>query len=355
MNANDNDSSADSGSFDRNELRRRFDDDLATIDVNIDQSRSRIHGFLQRFLRCKRIDDETAINTFNNIVAHSRNIIDNAGDKIVESRMTSTIPKLIHRVWLTDSANPAEPPQEYIQKMIDESRDYIDNGWQVWLWLREPGLTLNMIRRLQAANSTIILKDYNVDVLSGQPWEESFDRLLSARKFAFASDLLRMKLLYQYGGVYADMGARFRERRLMEFVADNFDYAFIFWETLFFQNSLMVMAPNSRIGQLYMEAANEPHSLPKSLFHALDGIEEGMAFSGLLITALLLFSNSENFRICPLAPNGEVVEWSSERSWYTRDADGSGKFGGAYIPESGASFLSKEGFEQGHPMPIFLP
>ena len=239
--------------------------------------------------------------------------------------------------------------------MIDESREYVDNGWQLYLWTGDPSLIVNTVRALQDGDAKITLKHYHADVLSGQPWEKSFEKLLSARKFAFASDLLRMRILYQYGGVYADMGARFRERRLTEFVADNFDYAFIFWETLFFQNSLMMMAPNSHIGKLYMEIANEPYSLPKSLFYPMDGLEEGMAFSGLLITALVLFSAPEEYRICPLAPNGEVIEWSSERSWYTRDSGGSGKFGNAYVPGSGATFLSKEGFENRRPMPILMP
>jgi len=82
MNANDNESGADSYSFDRNELRRRFDDDLATIDVSIEQSRSVIHGFLQRFLRCKRMDEDTTVDKFSNIVARSRIIIENASKTI---------------------------------------------------------------------------------------------------------------------------------------------------------------------------------------------------------------------------------------------------------------------------------
>jgi hypothetical protein len=338
----------------RDVLQHRFANDLSTIDDAIDKSRTRIHGFLQRFLRRKGIDDDTAITMFHDIVARARSIVDDADGGVETPAALRNIPKIIHRIWLTDSSNPVDPPERHIQKMMSESVEYADNGWKLWLWTADPGLISKTIGCLQANRAPIVVKDYR-EILSGQLWEENFKKLLADRKFPFASDLLRMKLLHQYGGVYADMGARLKERRLMEFVADNFDYALIFWETLFFQNSLMIMAPNSHVGELYMEVANEPYGLPKSLFYPLDGLEEGMAFSGLLITALLLFSAPENFRVCPLAPNGEVVEWISERSWYTRDNGSSGKFGNTYVPESGASFLSKERFENGRPLPIFMP
>ena len=212
MSANDKNPPKETQPTDGDALQRRFRNDLSTIETTIAQSRSKIHGFLHRFLLCKSRDDETTLKQFHDIVTRARSVADGSYIDSKENARSRHIPKIIHRIWLTDSVNPVEPPHIYIQKMINESNEYAAHGWQLWFWTADPGRLPNTISHLQANNSPITLKNFRVDVLSGQAWEGNFEKLLSERKFAFASDLLRMKLLYEYGGIYADMGARFKER-----------------------------------------------------------------------------------------------------------------------------------------------
>ena len=97
-----------------------------------------------------------------------------------------------------------------------------------------------------------------------------------------------MKILYEMGGLYADMGARFTRRDAAEFILDNFDYALVFWETMFFQNSLMAMPKGSAVGQAFLRLVDHPDTIPRQLLGPLTGATEGMTFSGLMITAILL-------------------------------------------------------------------
>jgi hypothetical protein len=67
-----------------------------------------------------------------------------------------------------------------------------------------------------------------------------------------------------------------------------------------------------------------------------------MAFSGLMVTCILLQIYGKTTRVCPLASNKNIISWSSEKSWYTNAGNQVGKHGNAYVPLTGPSFFQAE-------------
>lgn len=91
------------------------------------------------------------------------------------------IPKIIHYCWLS-----GDPFPDAIQVCLDTWKEYL-SGYEIWLW---------DAKRFDV-NSTIWTK-------------QAFE----ARKYAFASDYIRLYALYHYGGIYLDSDV---------FVYKNFD------------------------------------------------------------------------------------------------------------------------------------
>ena len=316
-------------------LRNAFRDDLDALDLMLDRSILIIHGYIRNFLTLRGQRTDEAIKMLRVMFRSARLAIsDDAG--LLPAQQ---IPRLLHRIWLTSPEAPCEPPTHYIDNMLSEAVEYRRSGWTHRLWVQDPNHIPKTMARLAQEGSVIQVATVDFG-LSGGGWRVPFKKLLKDRKFPFAADILRMHILYEYGGVYADMGAAFRRTDAANFVVDRFDYALIFWETMFFQNSLMAMPAGSAVGSAFLRLVDRPDTIPPTLIGPLDGVTEGMVWSGLMITAILMASEDPSTRICPLAPNGELVRWASEKSWYTDCGHGSGKFGNAYVPGTGASVLS---------------
>lgn len=325
-----------------NDLMQDLADDLSVVDTMLEQSLDKVHWFIQRALELQRCDVPTAQSHIKRMIEQAQQVATEDAAQAPIAHPVNWIPKTIHRIWLTDPESPVEPPARYIDKLIADAGTYKSEGWSHYLWVQDERLIPATRQKIIAADAGISLMAIESRLSLAGPWAELYNAFLRDRKFPFASDILRMKILHDFGGVYADMGARFRNVALANLIAARFDHAFIFWETMFFQNSLMAMPSHSAIARVYMRIVNNPYSIPGVFFPHLDGIWEGMAFSGLLVTAALLASEDRSVRICPLAPNGKLIEWESEKSWYTQAEGDSGKFGNAYVPATGASFLQSE-------------
>lgn len=314
--------------------------DLDRLDTTLGSNRSALHGFLQRLLTVRGISVESAVAMLESMVRRARSRMQ-ASDNERRAAPSPSIPKIIHRIWLTHPDSPHEPRADYIGPLVADADRHFERGWQTWVWVQDPA-RLPLTSALCAAHSDSVRIRTIDAVRRGEGWENAFDRLMADDKYPFASDLLRVRILREFGGCYADLGLRFKSPDFLCALAENFDYAMILWETLFFQNSLLLMPPESEVARIFMQIADRPETLPVEIFHDFDAIEEGMAFSGLLITALLLLTSARHARICPLFPNGEAIEWRSERSWYTRSESGATKYGNAFVPDAPASFLRKD-------------
>lgn len=323
----------------QNALTQDLADDLAVVATMLEQSAGQVHWFIQHVLDLQNRDVLTAKSRIRTLIDQAQLVAAQESAQAANSHPVNWIPKTIHRIWLTDPETPAEPPTKYIDKLIADARAYKADGWSHYLWVQDEQLIPQTREKIHVAGGNISLVAIQSRLSLAGAWAEVYNAFLRDRKFPFASDILRMKILHDFGGVYADMGARFRNVGLANLIAARFDHAFMFWDTMFFQNSLMAMPSHSAIARTYMRIVNNPYSIPGLFFPHRDGIWEGMAFSGLLVTAALLADEDPAARICPLAPHGRLIEWESEKSWYTQVEGDAGKFGNAYVPATGASFL----------------
>lgn len=336
------------------EIGADFLEDLTQVRDSLESSRLHIHGFMKNFFKVGQMDEKVAYRLLGEIVEQAKVFFLDMMERRSEDLPVRTIPKTFHRVWLTSPSRPVEPPAKYISGLIKEADAYAGLGWSHQFWIQDEAwlpATLDAIRSSGSPIDVCIIRNR----IGDGNWAEIYNAFIASDKFPFAADVLRMKILLDFGGIYADLGASITSIKAADCIVSDFDYAFIFWETMFFQNSLMAMAQGSDIARIFMRLVERPYSIPDRLIAPLTGISEGMVFSGLMITCILLTIYEPSMRICPLAPNGRIVSWSSEQSWYTDCGDGRGKHGNAYVPSTGPSFFRPELMSTGNVDPIFAP
>ncbi|MGV3552891.1 tetratricopeptide repeat protein [Rhizobium sp.] len=251
------------------------------------------------------------------------------------------IPRILHRIWLTNPASPSEPLEDYITALLHDAALLRQSGWRVCFWLQDEELIPRTVSRLKAANGTVEICRIDDHIRRGD-WRSLYDAFVSDRKFPFAADVLRMVILHQYGGFYGDLGVRIRQPDIANRIAEDFDYSFIFWETMFFQNSFMAMAPASPLSEIFIKLLNDPYLIPPSLIEPVTALSEGQAFSGLMATAILLSIWTPEIRVFPFAPNRRLLAWSSQQSWYKKDE----KYGNTFVPDSEPTFYTRAGLTE---------
>lgn len=322
-------------------LATAFADDSATLRAMLEEGAQKPHWFIQQYLALNSSSVAEAKSRFRAMIDSAATVAERFFGDANASVARSAIPKCIHRVWLTNPNDPYEPPAHYISNLTIEAQEYSNFGWTLVLWVQDEALlpkTMAIIKQ----NGSLVEVKIPKNTLKIGPWIDGFDKFIIANKFPFAADILRMQILLEYGGFYADMGAKFSSRLAAEFVAQQFDYCFIFWETMFFQNSLMAMPKHSPVARYFMGLVGRPDTIPARLLEPLTGLTEGMAFSGLMITAILLSLFDDLANVCPLAPNGNIVTWEAQRSWYIDTGNNVGRHGNAYVPSTGPSFLTPD-------------
>lgn len=317
-----------------------FVEDLSKVQISLQASRINVHHFIAQFLKHTKRSADEAYYSIAEMISSAKRVVEDVAAKPCGKTSDNPIPRIIHRIWLTDAAAPAEPPSDYVDRLISESEKYTTRGWELFLWVRDLADIPLTIRRLDLEGGRIrVMRIEEGDATKG--WANLYRAFLRDRKFPFAADVLRVKLLHEYGGFYADLGVNLVHPLVAEFISDHFDYAFIFWETMFFQNSFMAMRSATTLSERFLAVCDDPYVIPKEIIYPVTGISEGMAFSGLMITALLLGMDRSGLRVLPLAPNARLVSWSSQKSWYTKTG-ATGKLGNTYVPDSRPSFFSEE-------------
>ncbi|CAO3383426.1 glycosyltransferase [Azospirillum argentinense] len=318
-------------------------EDINSLRGQISKSIVQIHPFMDKFFAYRGMTAIQAATRFFSFVDEAERKLAGIHNSTKLSLKTSNIPKIFHRVWLTNTDSPCEPPEKYIENFIRMTDSSENSEWKFLLWVQDESLLPATVSAIKNSGRPIEVKNIFKEISNGR-WRRLLDAFIKDKKYPFAVDVLRMKILQEYGGVYTDMGAAFSDNFTRDFVVGSFKYSFIFWNNMFFQNSLMCMPPSSELANAFIKIVEDPYVLPEILVSPLTGLTEGQAFSGLLITALLLSLPLNEGDVCPLLPNGKVVSWSSQQSWYTNTGSGEGKFGNTYIPTSAPSFLSCEGW-----------
>lgn len=262
--------------------------------------------------------------------------LSNLGENTVnyESRIScdESIPMILHRVWVTDLTCTQDPPEYYLNNLIIKSKNYCQNFSNIF-WVRSRDKQKSLVEKLDKSK---IFEIREISELGYSSQYSLVDKLLEQRKFAFACDIIRMICLNQFGGIYADLGLTFNCN--IDDLVENTEYLLLLWKNLFFQNSLMGFRPHDIVTATYLNYISNPKIIPPHLYQPLSAISEGYVFAGPFLTWIFANVVTNKHNVSIVAPNGELINWMAQQSWYTLDGD-SGKLGNAYIPNTSPSFL----------------
>jgi hypothetical protein len=283
-------------------------------------------------LEWKRSDFERFVQNAHNRVAQSL-----AGDK--QFINYKSIPKLYHKIWVTDVDNPSLPPDEFLGSLLHFCSQ-IGPEWTLVVWSNSD-VVLTHIRSLLSSAKNSMLFVLTDDAFRHDPLYQTAKRLIDARKFVVAGDVLKVAVIDRFGGIYSDIGLQLSSAVLD--LCTYSDYVFLLGHAVFLQTSLLAAAPNSRITAFIKRVIQQPEAYRKSQIADTDrisGTDEVRAFSGVGTTISVILQLAPYERAIFLPTRSIFHEWQANGSWY----NGNGNFGNILISQSQPTVLSNEGY-----------
>lgn len=134
----------------------------------------------------------------------------------------NAIPHITHQTWITSETDPKQIPDTHIEATL-QRWFRLGSGWRHILWVQQEDLLAPSIERLRAGYPDLEVREVDQYFLrkGESPEEHPHKKIMRTRKFydAFihlktyvtATDMLRKEVLFQWGGLYADMGILFLE------------------------------------------------------------------------------------------------------------------------------------------------
>lgn len=244
------------------------------------------------------------------------------------------IPKILHRVWISDPCDPILPPADYTDD-INKSAIELSSDW-VQIICVNSELLKKKLSKVISDRIKVIQIDES-DFKYGEILISKIDIYVQEKKFVIAADIARIMVVHQYGGFYADFGIIISPNILE--LARKADYTFIVGNRLFFQNSFFGAKKNSDVFELFIYIIDYPAAHGAEYImdgNVPTGLDELQAQSGPGLTAiiiLLLFNTDSVSFILPWA-GFEYLTWRSQKSWY-----GEAKNGNVLINDAASSFL----------------
>ena len=102
--------------------------------------------------------------------------------------LNTKLPKLIHMTWLGSQL----PYSKFLSNI--ESYSVLNPDHQIFLWL-DHSIPDNLFESFE----NVMIKDVNK-----QKWTTE-DLMMQATNWAMKSDILRLEILYKFGGIYTDI------------------------------------------------------------------------------------------------------------------------------------------------------
>ena len=122
--------------------------------------------------------------------------------KINENPVSKNKCKLTHKIWLNRPGRFYFPTPEMIDRvklMYTELPDY-----QHIIWVNNDEMGKKLVELLSGDNYSVFYK--NVEELSDNDCYKGANAFLHCECWAMATDIMRVLIIYKYGGVYSDFG-----------------------------------------------------------------------------------------------------------------------------------------------------
>lgn len=153
-------------------------------------------------------------------------------------------PKIVHRIWLTNPTKPSNPFERFHSSFEKFTMQGFGSNWHHIFWTNDPISLPGFGKLMSSCGASWEIRQIDTHIAQS-PWQRLIERLVADQKYVSASDLLRLYVLNEIGGVYADLGFHFKEN--MDFLTENFEHCFVFSQQKFFQNSFIMLPPANKI------------------------------------------------------------------------------------------------------------
>ncbi len=286
------------------------------------------------------------MDKFSRDVGHDRHRISN----FIQSSQTAfeksffgttgvrdAIPLLTHKIWLTAPRGGSLPAQDFIDNYLESVRtlpsDLVHFFWTnsdlVWRQLRS------------AAGGRVCVM--SISLFQNDPLFVTVASLVESQKFVLAADVLKILILYRFGGIYSDLGVLFDEA--VVHLVRAAEYSLFLGDNLFFQTSFLACAPRSDLMALFLGVLNCAASFDRSF--ALDSptvsaIDEVQIFAGPGLTACAMLFLAPGTPIVTLSPQSRHIQWRAQQSWYGRTP----KYGNVLVEQSPPTIIQLQDFDR---------
>lgn len=163
--------------------------------------------YILEIYKQEKLDLYTIDNNRRHIYKNFQSLLFN-NDFYYLDHMNDNVEFNIHRIWLTNLDNPYEINEKNLENIINTYNIY-DNSyypWKIILWLNTNKLT-KTIKYLRDKCPNIDIRIISENDLKFA--KKIYDSFMKDNLYASASDILRLNVLYIYGGIYLDLGIIF--------------------------------------------------------------------------------------------------------------------------------------------------
>lgn len=299
----------------------------------LDTTGENVHDFVRQFLEriSWSVDDLRSFYKEKN-----RLFLDSIMHSLHSPHHNQRIPHIVHKIWITSESAPVCPDDDLISRLF-KSVESAPSDWKFIFWTNSNHVASAVLQKKIQSNARAILilnlNDINLGVL-----KDNISTLIRDNKYVLAADLLKIAILHEFGGIYADLGVHLANDLLNIFGIC--DYVFMLGQAGFLQTSMLAMPPQSQLALMFLGILSNPEVLAispsqQSAFRALDEVR---MFAGPGFTACTLMFCPDAARVFIIPPQSNHHKWSSLKSWYGNE----GKFGNVLISTSTPSILSDD-------------
>ncbi|HXF90967.1 MAG TPA: glycosyltransferase [Candidatus Nitrosotenuis sp.] len=227
-------------------------------------------------------------NNFGKLVHDNPKILDNK----------ERVPLITHKIWLTNPNKPVNMPEHYI-KWLENSIKYNsgEDGWVHYLWVQDKNLLPDVVKRIN--HPAIKIMEVGKDMPEEMVCNAAYEEALKANKFGMASDVLRMELLNQMGGIYLDTDYEvFQSMKGLNTMYDF--YCAIEPMSNFICNAIVAAAPHHPVIQKALELIkrnSNPETVPAYIAPSESGFRTILVTGpGMITAAVSLAAGQDGYR-----------------------------------------------------------
>lgn len=229
---------------------------------------------------------------------------------------------ITHKVWLTNPDNPAPFNSDILGNLIQTYKS-LDRYRHIF-WTNYPDILLDAFKAIESEGIT--LEVHHVDELENTPGKTLLDTYMKNNMFAFASDILRLQILCNYGGLYSDCGWII-DKNITKIIG-NFDYVITSFGGVSAGHAFMFMKKGNNVCKAMLSKIDDPEFMKLYIYSYIIWNVIELVDPKMLTTVLAALPDL-NTKFLILNPGKHTYREMRLSTWF----DKSGKFGNNPVSE----------------------